>query len=280
MKKVLNYISWIPFGISIGALILYLKYFITFKMDSNIVVTDAVKATLNQYLIVVFVSLFVGLLFVLFDKLKGLKSVDDKTKNVIIEEPEEEATISKIDQDFINAIENNARVLNTNNESNFMKYIKSNKVIRVKLSEPVVNTTLKGKVIDTDEDIEILLLDDDIEELNLLKKKLANPVRCKKCNNIIDEDAFICTNCGVILNDDVLKSIIEDYNNKNKVKKEEKREEVIVIPTKKKFSILRFLANLFVIILCIFLIFLIGNKIMTEREDTISKLNITDVENY
>ncbi len=276
MKKGLKYISWIPFGISIGALILYLRYFIMFKMDANIIVTDAIKATLNQYLIVVFVSLFVGLLFILFDKLKSLKETSKKVVESPLIKEENEENLNEIDQEFINAIENSSRVLTSNNESNFMKYIKSNKVIKVKLSEPVLTTTLKGKIVDTDEDIEILLLDEDIEELNM-KKNVVNPIKCPKCGNVLDEDAFMCTNCGVILNKEILNSIITHYNNRNKLKQEIKKEEVI-IAKKRKFNIIRFFANLLIIILCLFLIFLIGNKIMNERENNFNKMNITDIE--
>lgn len=273
MKKGLKLVSWIPFGISIGALILYFRYLIMFKMDSNIIVTDVIRATLNQYLIVTFVSLFIGLLFILFDKLKDLK----ETQKIIKEDVKienENIDASSIDEDFINAIENNSRVLNTNSNSNFMKYVKSNKVIRVKLSNSINNTTLKGKIVDTDEDIEILLLDEDIEDLNF-KKNVISPIKCTKCGNILNEDAFICTNCGVILNKEILNSIIIDYN--NKLKREDKTEKVIM-SKKRKFSIIRFLANLLVIILCLFLIFLIGNKIINEREINFNKMNITDVE--
>lgn len=273
MKKGLKLVSWIPFGISIGALILYFRYLIMFKMDSNIIVTDVIRATLNQYLIVTFVSLFIGLLFILFDKLKDLK----ETQKIIKEDVKienENIDASSIDEDFINAIENNSRVLNTNSNSNFMKYVKSNKVIRVKLSNSINNTTLKGKIVDTDEDIEILLLDEDIEDLNF-KKNVMSPIKCTKCGNILNEDAFICTNCGVILNKEILNSIIIDYN--NKLKREDKTEKIIM-PKKRNFSIIRFLANLLVIILCLFLIFLIGNKIINEREINFNKMNITDVE--
>lgn len=252
MDKIFKYLSWVPFGVSIGALILYLRYFIMFKLDSNLVMTNEVKETLNGYLIIVFVALFIGLLIVLFKKIFNLVNSGDKkqeisTKNTDLENSE-----------FINAIENNSRVLtNIGDESNFMKYVKSNKVIKVKLSDPIIGQTVKGKVVDTDEEIEILLLDDD---------KINDSVRCSKCNKFVSKDAFICTNCGVILNKEALSNIVLDFN---------KDKEVITVK-RKKFNFALFIVNFMIIILCIFLIFLIGNKIVNQREMNINNINVVE----
>lgn len=269
MKKVFKYISWIPFAISIGSLILYLRYFIMFKLDSNLVMTDAVKETLNNYLILVFVSLFIGLLIILFKKIINLVNTNEnsKIKEVIQHDISESESLDSVNnQDFINAIENNSRVFGSiNEESNFMKYVKSNKVIRVKLSEPIKSQSVKGKIVDTDEDIEILLLDEDIEYFN----NTTDSARCPKCNRLINKDAFICTNCGILLNKNILNDIVLDFNSKKIV---DNSNNIEVMP--KKINFITFSVNFLIIILCIILIFLVGNKIVNQRQQNYNNMNI------
>lgn len=277
MKKILKYLTWTPFAISIGSLILYLRYFIMFKLHSNLVMTDEVKETLNNYLILVFVFLFIGLLIILFKKIFNLVNNDSKNiKEEIVnnEKINDEAINNTNNQEFINAVENNSRTFyNIDEESNFMKYVKSNKVIKVKLSEPIIGPSVKGKVVDTDEDIEILLLDDDMEYYN--KNNVIDSVRCPKCNNIVNKDAFICTNCGILLNKDVLNDIVLGFNNK---KIEDKNNNAYIDNNKKivhkKFNFVTFAVNFLIIILCIFLIFLIGNKIINQRNQNYNNMNV------
>lgn len=278
MKKVLKYLSWVPFAISIGSLILYLRYFIMFKLDSNLVMTDTVKETLNNYLILVFVSLFIGLLIILFKKVFNLINADskDKVKQVIKNDDSNNEVLNDYDnQEFINAIENNSRTFCTiNEESNFIKYVKSNKIIKVKLSEPITGQSLKGKIIDTDEDIEILLLDDDIQYFNN-KKDVIDSITCPKCNNIVNKDAFICTNCGILLNKNALNDIVLNFNNQKKSLQNNnvhRNENIEVAP--KKFNFITFAVNFLIIILCIFLIFLVGNKIINQRNQNYNNMNI------
>lgn len=278
MKKVLKYLSWLPFAISIGSLILYLRYFIMFKLDSNLVMTDAVKETLNNYLILVFVSLFVGLLIILFKKIFNLVNTDseNKVKEVIKNSDSNNEVLNDANnQEFINAIENNSRTFCTiNEESNFIKYVKSNKIIKVKLSEPITGQSLKGKIIDTDDDIEILLLDDDIQYFNN-KNDVIDSIRCPKCNNVVNKDAFICTNCGILLNKNAINDIALNFNNSKIVDENNnvhKNENIEIKP--KKFNFITFSVNFLIIILCIFLIFLVGNKIINQRNQNYNNMNV------
>lgn len=277
MKKVLKYLSWIPFAISIGALVLYLRYFIMFKLDSNLVMTDKVEETLNNYLILVFVFLFIGLLIILFKKIFNLVNTKDNSiKEITKKDKEDNNVINNVNnQDFINAIENNSRtLLNINEESNFMKYVKSNRVIKVKLSEAISSQTIKGKVVDTDEEIEILLLDDDLEYFNN-KNEIIDAVKCPKCNNVINKDAFICTNCGILLNKEVLNDIVLDFNKEKHVNTNNYVDTNTNIEIKpKKFNFAVFAVNFLIIILCIFLIFLVGNKIINQRQQNYNNMNI------
>lgn len=218
MKKIIKYLLWIPFAISIGAFALYLKYIIMFKLDSNIIVTDQINNTLNGYLIVAFTSLFIGLVVILSRKIMNLVH---SNKNIIKEEIN--TSNNSIDQEFINAIENNKI---DSKESNFMKDIKNNDVVKIHID-------------------------------NLSKDKIIDKKECPKCGNIVDKDAIICTNCGILFD----KSILNYFQKSN---------DVIV---KRKSPILNFIINFIVIVLCIFLIFLIGNKIVNQRNENISNIS-------
>ena len=52
MNKILKYLQWIPFAISLGALIIYIVYTIQIKMNPAIIVTDKLINTLKTYLII------------------------------------------------------------------------------------------------------------------------------------------------------------------------------------------------------------------------------------
>lgn len=217
MKKVFKYLLWLPFAVSIGSFALYLRYIIMFKLDSNIIVTDQIKSTLNGYLIVAFTSLFIGLVIILFKKVMNLvhnnKSI--KVSNVVKKE-------ENLDKDFIGAIENNDVI----KESNFMKDIKNNDIIRIHID-------------------------------NSNKDTIKNQKKCPKCGNIVDKEAIICTNCGILFD----KSILSYFQKSDEV------------ASKKKSPIINIIVNFVVIILCIFLIFLIGNKIVNQRNENLSNIS-------
>ncbi len=277
MKKYIKYLGWIPFCVSIGALILYLKYTIMFKLDSNLVMTDQVKETLNQYLIVLFISLFIGLGIVLFKKILLLVHSSNYNENMPNQKPNYASVHyenENIDDKFKSTIKNNEMIYNKV-ESNFIKDIKNNRVIKVRLSEPIIGNTIKAKVIDTDEDIEILLLDDDIDYMNNINKSnnmnnLDEYIKCPKCGNKLDKDAIICTNCGILINKDILFEI--SGNKQNEVKYDNN---IVVTNIPKQNKYVSFLFNFIIILLCIFLIFLIGNKIINQSGENYSRANIT-----
>lgn len=216
MKRITKYLLWIPFAVSIGAFILYLRYIIMFKLNSNLVITDQVSNVLNNYLIVAFISLFIGLFIILFKKVMNLVH-----NNVTIIK-----NTDNLDQEFIDSVQNDYVKEELEEESNFMKEFKNKDLIKVKLTDN--------------------------------KDNIENKKVCPKCNNILDEDAIICTNCGILLDKNILNVISKNYN----------------VEPKKKFSILNLIVNIVVIILCIFLIFLIGNKIINKTNQNYNNMNI------
>lgn len=220
MKRITKYLLWIPFAVSIGAFILYLRYIIMFKLNSNLVITDQVSNVLNNYLIVAFISLFIGLFIILFKKVMNLVH-----NNVTIIKNTDNLD-QELDQEFIDSVQNDYVKEELEEESNFMKEFKNKDLIKVKLADN--------------------------------KDNIENKKVCPKCNNILDEDAIICTNCGILLDKNILNVISKNYN----------------VESKKKFSILNLIVNIVVIILCIFLIFLIGNKIINKTNQNYNNMNI------
>lgn len=251
MNKILKYLLWLPFAVTIGAFALYLRYIIMFKMNSNIVITEEVNNTLNGYLIVGFISLFIGLLIILFKKIINL------THNNMIDKKEIDIS-SSTDQDFINAIEGNSGVIEHEEESNFMRDIKSDNIITIKLDRNTNNSMVSGKIVGTNKNVNILLSNDDMNIIS--NNNIKQQKQCPKCNNILDIDAIICTNCGILLD----RSILDVFNKK----------EFDEIRSKRKLPFVNFLINFIVILLCIFLIFLISNKIINQREENYNKMNI------
>ena len=113
MKKVVKYILWLPFAVSISSFALYFVYAIRIKFK-NLTVTESMQNSLKLYLIIGLISLFVGL-FVVFikktillfkmddsenikeNKVKEKKIKEQKVSNKVISIPkkEQEKTISK-----------------------------------------------------------------------------------------------------------------------------------------------------------------------------------------
>lgn len=191
-----------------------------FKLNSNLVITDQVSNVLNNYLIVAFISLFIGLFIILFKKVMNLVH-----NNVTIIKNTDNLD-QELDQEFIDSVQNDYVKEELEEESNFMKEFKNKDLIKVKLADN--------------------------------KDNIENKKVCPKCNNILDEDAIICTNCGILLDKNILNVISKNYN----------------VEPKKKFSILNLIVNIVVIILCIFLIFLIGNKIINKTNQNYNNMNI------
>ena len=61
MKKILNYLLWLPFAVSISSFALYFVTAVKIKLK-NTFVTESIQNTLKMYLIIGLISLFIGLL--------------------------------------------------------------------------------------------------------------------------------------------------------------------------------------------------------------------------
>lgn len=95
MKKFIKYLKWVPFAICLGSLVIYLIYTIRIKLNPAIIVTESLISALNTYLIIALISLFIGLLIILIQKIYKLTKQNNyiKEEKVVYTYPKEEKTI-------------------------------------------------------------------------------------------------------------------------------------------------------------------------------------------
>lgn len=95
MKKFIEYLKWVPFAICLGSLVIYLIYTIRIKLNPAIIVTESLIFALNTYLIIALISLFIGLLIILIQKIYKLTKQNNyiKEEKVVYTYPKEEKTI-------------------------------------------------------------------------------------------------------------------------------------------------------------------------------------------
>ena len=77
MKKVVKYILWLPFAVSISSFTLYFINAIRIKFK-NLTVTESIQNSLKSYLIIGLISLFVGLFVVFIKKTIMLFKMDNE----------------------------------------------------------------------------------------------------------------------------------------------------------------------------------------------------------
>ena len=179
MKKVVKYILWLPFAVSISSFALYFVYAIRIKFK-NLTVTESMQNSLKLYLIIGLISLFVGL-FVVFIK---------KTKN------EQEQTISK-----------NELILKILNP-----VFKDNKITGT------LDTTNQDVIVYLDKEEKVEVKQEVIKENEIVDDLLIDS-NCPECGYPISKDAAICPHCGILFDEKVLgiiKSNEKKLKKKNK----------------------------------------------------------------
>ena len=81
MKKISNYLLWLPFAVSISSFVLYFVTTVKIKLK-NTFVTESIQNTLKMYLIIGLISLFIGLLIVFVKKVIKLFKPDNNVKEI------------------------------------------------------------------------------------------------------------------------------------------------------------------------------------------------------
>lgn len=238
MKKILNYLSFIPFAVSLGALIIYLVYALQIKINKSVVVTDELTARLKTYLIIALVSLFIGLLIILIKKIYNLFKTDSKVEKVKKEKTKKVKEKKK----------------KKSKKEKIKKEEVKDDILKVKLTNPKLNgDVIVGKLEDTMQNVEVYI--DDKKEYNF---KL-DGVSCPECGGLISKDAAICPHCGILFDDEVLRFLTKKEKVQEKVKR--KKDKKIII------------ANIFLIILFIILILLLSNVIINKGKENKSNIN-------
>ncbi len=263
LKKIMNYLMWIPFAIAIGSLTLYFKYFFEVKVISTVAVTGLINVAMNRYLKIGLFSLFIGLLLLFVSKLSKLL-FEDKYYNETYpwtnlenynDNKVEEKQIDEIKE--IKEIKEDIIINNVNNSSKLSKDLNSNKVLKARFINKNDEKMIEI-LTDEDEELEVLSLDDvvvmpevkkqTVIKLDSSKVNIEGYKHCHKCNNLVDKDAVICVNCGVLLNDK--------------------------IKTKKHlFNPISFAINLIIILFGIIAIIILSNKIVEQKKINEENIN-------
>ena len=258
MKKVVKYILWLPFAVSISSFALYFVYAIRIKFK-DLTVTESMQNSLKLYLIIGLISLFVGL-FVVFikktillfkmddsenineNKVKEKKIKEQKVSNKVISIPknEQEQTISKNELilKILNPIFKDNKIMGTLDTTNQDVIVYLDKEEKVEV---------KQEVIKENEIVDDLLIDSN----------------CPECGYQISKDAAICPHCGILFDEKVL-GIIK--SNEKKLKKKNK-----------KFSLKKFILDMFLILLFMILIFLVSNMLINKSAENYNNVNGTNV---
>lgn len=247
MKKIVKYLLWLPFAVSIGSFALYFIYALRIKFGS-IDVTNAIQNSLKLYLIIGLISLFIGLFVVFIKKLFTLFEE--------VEMPTFSANTNRVKE----GIKNNFGQIDILSNKKEL-YLERNELL-LKIENPVFERNkITGLLSETKQNIEVY-----IKEKNKNREiNIENKIKCSECGNYISKDAAICIHCGVLFDENVLKII-----NKNEKK---------LMKKNRKFSLKKFILDIVLIILFMILIFLIGNLLINKSTENYNNINGTNISN-
>ena len=242
MKKYSRYLEWIPFAICLGALLIYIVYTIQIKTNPAIIVTDQLVSTLKTYLIIALVSLFIGLLIILIKKIRKLSrpTVKSYVRHTIREENVVEQPRVVVEEPKV--VEQPRVVVEETN------VVEQPKVV-VEETKIVTEPKVEEKVVMAEPIIEEKIVHENKKQYIY---KLEGVV-CPECGNSISSKAAICPHCGILFDEEIIKVIKKYEKGKTKVRR--------------KNSLMVTLANILLIILFIFLIFLIWNPIKARIDN-------------
>lgn len=284
IKKVFNYITWIPFAVSIGAFILYLRYYFQIGIAANSVVSAQVNLIMDRYLKVGLFSLFIGLVILFINRISKLIFNEDKyyeekypwmnEKNNIktLEEEFRENASKEIEEKVIKK-EDYVIQENYNSDEQIQKDMKDNKVLKARFIDGSKEEKMLEILTDEDEELEVLSLDNvvlmpevkrqTVIKVDSSKVRIDGFKKCPKCGNLLVDEAVICVHCGILLD--------ESLKTKKIVKKEEN---YVKVKQKKKFNSVRFAINSIIILLGLIAIILMCNKIQEQKKINESKMTM------
>lgn len=256
MKKVVKYILWLPFAVSISSFLLYFVYAIRIKFK-NLAVTESMQNSLKLYLIIGLISLFIGLFVVFIKKTIMLFKMDDmdslKEHKVKVKESKvTNKVISIPKKEYEETISKNELILKILNP-----VFKNNKITGT------LDTTNQNVIVYLDKDEEKVDVKQEVIKENEIVEDLLIDSNCPECGYPISKEAAICPHCGILFDEKVL-GIIK--NNEKKLKKKSK-----------KFSLKKFILDMLLILLFMILIFLVGNMLINKSAENYNNVNGTNV---
>lgn len=244
MKKnrLLNFILFIPFAMSIGAFILFIKYYFAINGKNAGEVTPLLEISLIRYRNIAIFCLILGLVLLV------IKSIIDHMKvnnNEIIE-------YGVLDRISARKQENIKKY--TYNESTIINDLLKDKILTAKfINSDIEDFKVKFKNYNEIDNSMVFI---DLSDKKEKDEKYFDPryfTKCKKCDGIISKDAVICVHCG-----EAQKEI-----------KEEKK--------KSRFNPVKFAINMIIILLCIIISLLLLNKIHYQNQINRSNINLDTI---
>lgn len=149
------------------------------------------------------------------------------------------------------------------------------KKVKTKKVKPALEKAKEEKIVVSENDIIKEVVEETVYTIDDKKDytfKL-DAVACPECNGLISKDAAICPHCGILFDEELL-NFLERH--KNKISKVEK---VKYVKSKPKLGVI--IANICLIVLFIFLIFLVSNLLINkanENKNNITAIKIVDIE--
>lgn len=256
MKKVVKYILWLPFAVSISSFALYFVYAIRIKFK-NLTVTESMQNSLKLYLIIGLISLFIGLFVVFIKKTVLLFKMDDmdSSKEHKVKKVKEQKVTDKVivvpKKEYEETTSKNELILKILNP-----VFKDNKITGT------LDTTNQDVIVCLDKEEKVEVKQEEIKENEIVEDLLIDN-NCPECGYPISKDAAICPHCGILFDEKVL-GIIK--SNEKKLKKKNK-----------KFSLKKFILDMFLILLFMILIFLVGNMLINKSAENYNNVNGTNV---
>lgn len=246
MKKLIKYILWLPFAVSISSFVLYFVYAIRIKFK-NLMVTENMQNSLKIYLIIGLISLFVGLFVIFIKKIVLLFKIDD-IDNIKENSLKEEKVISVPLKKYKNNFSKNELILKISNP-----VFKNNKITGI------LNDTNQNVIIcfDEKENKNKFITKSEKNEDNLIEKE------CHECGYPISKKATICPHCGILFDEKLLELI---RNNEKKLKKKNK-----------KISFKKIILDMLLILLFMILIFLVINLLINKRNENYNNVSGTNI---
>ena len=254
-KKIINFIIFIPFAISIGAFVIYFKYLFSLKGVSK--VTEMMSTSLIRYRNIGVFCLAIGVILLFIKTIYSYFKIEDSSairnervlEKISNKPANETVNYSFNENNIINDLLKDQTLIATfyNNKKTeklvkFENYNKEKKIIEFyDLSKEETKSIAKEE-----KRVEYVVEKNNNYDRRIFKK-------CDKCNKIVSKDAVMCVHCGTMF--------VSDRD------------------IKKKSNPVIFVINLIIILLCFILFLLCVTAIKKQSKVNRNYFNINNIVN-